>query len=61
MVIHDLNLALRFCDLFLLLHGGTVFRFGGPEILDREALRQVYGLSGDVKDVDGVKMVAVDL
>lgn len=37
-VIHDLNLALRFCDRFLLLRQGQVYRWGGREILDRQAL-----------------------
>ena len=31
-VIHDLNLALRFCDRFLLLRQGRVYRCGGREI-----------------------------
>lgn len=29
-VIHDLNLALRFCDRFLFLKDGTVYASGGP-------------------------------
>ena len=32
-VIHDLSLALRFCDRFLMLRDGTVYRYGGREIL----------------------------
>ena len=35
MVIHDLNLALRFCDRFLLLKDGQVYRSGDSSILDR--------------------------
>lgn len=47
-VIHDLNLALRFCDRFLLMQQGEVYRYGGEEILDREALWNVYGIHGEV-------------
>lgn len=59
-VIHDLNLALRFCDRFLLMKKGEVYRYGGQEILDREALLQVYGVHGDVVDVENQKMILVD-
>ena len=34
MVIHDLNLALRFCDRFLLLKDGQVYRHGDRSVLD---------------------------
>lgn len=59
-VIHDLNLALRFCDRFLLMKKGEVYRYGGQEILDREALLQVYGVNGNVVEVENQKMVLVD-
>lgn len=59
-VIHDLNLALRFCDRFLLMKKGEVYRYGGAEILDREALLQVYGVHGDVVDMERQKMILVD-
>ena len=59
-VIHDLNLALRFCDRFLLLKGGEVFRYGDRSVLDGEALRQVYGVQAKVVEVEGRHMVLVD-
>lgn len=59
-VIHDLNLAMRFCDRFLLMKKGEVYRCGGQEILDREALWQVYGVHGEVVDVETQKMILVD-
>lgn len=59
-VIHDLNLALRFCDRFLLMQQGEVYRFGGEEILDRQAIWDVYGVHGEVVSVKGQKMVLVD-
>ncbi|MGI5976334.1 MAG: ABC transporter ATP-binding protein [Candidatus Limivicinus sp.] len=59
-VIHDLNLALRFCDRFLLLRQGRVYRCGGREILDRQALKDVYNVSAQVMDVNGRSMVIVD-
>lgn len=59
-VIHDLNLALRFCDRFLLLRQGRVYRCGTKEILDREALLDVYKIHAQVVDVNGQSMVMVD-
>ena len=55
-----LNLALRFCDRFLLLKDGQNFRYGGREVLDSEALRQVYGVEAKVVEVEGRHMVLVE-
>lgn len=59
-VIHDLNLALRFCDRFLLLRAGEVYRYGGAEIFDADALRDVYGVTGSIVDVQGHRLVLID-
>ena len=59
-VIHDLNLALRFCDRFLLLKDGEVYRHGDRSILDSAALKDVYGVKAKVVDVEGRHMVLVD-
>ena len=56
-VIHDLNLALRFCDRFLLLREGEVYRYGGAEIFDADALRDVYGVKGSIVQVQGQSLV----
>lgn len=60
LVIHDLNLALRFCDRFLLLKDGQVFRYGDRSVLDSEALQQVYGVQAKVVEVEGRHMVLVE-
>lgn len=59
-VIHDLNLALRFCDRFLLLRNGSVYRCGDRSCMDAQALREVYGVNGKFVDVEGQKMVYVN-
>lgn len=59
-VIHDLNLALRFCDRFLLMANGAVYRYGDEGVLDREAIWNVYGVHGEVAHVKGRKLVLVD-
>ncbi len=59
-VIHDLNLALRFCDEFVLLVDGKVYRQGDLSILDRQALWDVYGIQGRIATVNGFPMVVVE-
>ncbi len=59
-VIHDLNLALRFCDRFLLMKNGQVYRHGDRSILDSIALREVYGVDAKIVEIEGRHMVLVD-
>lgn len=59
-VIHDLNLALRFCDRFLLIRNGRVYACGGKEVLTRQALLDVYHVNAQVVDVAGQSVVLVD-
>lgn len=59
-VIHDLNLALRFCDQFLLLRQGQVYANGDYRVLTPEALKAVYQIDGRVVEVENQKMVLVE-
>lgn len=59
-VIHDLNLALRFCDRFLLLRDGLVYRYGDASILDRNAILDVYGVHAEPVTVKGQRIILVD-
>ena len=59
-VIHDLNLALRFCDSFLLMRKGRVYRWGGKEILDRQGLSDVYRVNAQPVEVNGQTIILVD-
>lgn len=44
-ILHDLNLAARYCDRILLLQQGRPHVFGTPDqVLQAEALREVFGL-----------------
>lgn len=47
-VMHDLNLALRYCDRFCLLKDGKVRASGGPEVMTKETIEDVYGMSVDL-------------
>lgn len=58
-VIHDLNLALQFCDRFLLMKDGQVYRYGDHSILESEALQEVYGVNAKVVEIEDRRMVVV--
>lgn len=50
MAIHDINLALRFCDQLVVLGGGGVLAAGRPEmVMDATLLRRAYGVEGRVE------------
>lgn len=59
-VIHDLNLALRFCDRFLLMKEGQVHDFGDKSILTRESIREVYGVDAQLTQLGEHSIVLVD-
>jgi len=57
-VLHDLNLAARFCDKLVLLDQGRIVRSGSPQqVLDAEVLRTVYRMELEVQLLDGVVQV----
>ncbi|MFC0219472.1 iron complex transport system ATP-binding protein [Pseudochelatococcus lubricantis] len=48
--IHDVNLALRFCDAVIVLGGGGVLAAGAPEdVMTPDLLRRAYGIEGRVE------------
>lgn len=53
-VLHDLNLAARYCDRLVILDHGRIVATGTPdEVLSLEVLEPVYGLPVKRLDVDG--------
>lgn len=56
MVIHDVNLALRFCDRFVLMRNGTIVAQGGIEAVTDEALSETYDMPMRIAEIDSVKL-----
>ncbi|HZK53769.1 MAG TPA: ABC transporter ATP-binding protein [Desulfosporosinus sp.] len=56
-VMHDLNLALRFSDKFILLQDTKVFAAGGPEIMIAENITEAYGVAVNVERVQNQTIV----
>ena len=59
-VIHDLNLALRFCDKFYFLKAGCGYSYGAVDTVTAQTLEAVYGIRAQVLDVKGRKTVIID-
>ncbi|MBB5917173.1 iron complex transport system ATP-binding protein [Nocardia transvalensis] len=60
MVLHDLNLAIRYSDQLVVMHDGRVVAQGAPaDIVDADLLREVFGLEASVLDdpVSGRPMI----
>ncbi|MFJ9367172.1 ABC transporter ATP-binding protein [Nocardia sp. NPDC101769] len=60
MVLHDLNLAIRYSDRLIVMHAGRIVAQGVPaDIIDAELLREVFGLRAEVLEdpVSGRPMI----
>lgn len=58
-VIHDLSLALRYCDKFVFIRGGVVYRHGDESIVTEETVSAVYGITATIAKVNGRKIVVI--
>jgi iron complex transport system ATP-binding protein len=58
-VIHDLSLALRYCDKFLFIKNGAVYKYGDESIITTETISAVYGIDSSVVEIDGRKLVVI--
>lgn len=56
-VIHDLSLAMRFCDKFLLMKDGKVFIYGDKSVLTDDNIFPVYGMHAYIEKLHGVDVV----
>lgn len=54
---HDLNLALRFANKFLLLKEGELYAFGDASVLNPESIKDVYGADVLMEKVQGIPVV----
>ena len=59
-VLHDLNLALRYCDQFLFLKSGRIYQYGDVSAVTSETIDAVYGISSTITEINGRKIVVID-
>ena len=56
-VLHDLNLAIRYCDRFLFLKDADLFAYGGMEVMTPEIIEEVYGMHVHVVETAGIPVI----
>lgn len=56
-VIHDLNLALRYCDKFMLIKENQVYDYGSGEIITCESIEDVYQIAVNIHEIDGERVI----
>lgn len=56
-VLHDINLALRYCDRFLFLAEGRVDAVGDASIVTSQQIERIYGMKSDVIEHRGRRLV----
>ena len=59
-VIHDLNLALRYCDKFYFIKDHVGYSYGGIETVTSKTIETVYGIRAEVTSVNGKPTVVFD-
>lgn len=57
MTIHDLNLAVRYSDKFIMMHAGRIFAAGGHEIITPENIRSAYHIDAFIENINGIPIV----
>ncbi len=55
--IHDLNLAFRFADVFLMMKHHQVYRFIKKKDVSPEMIREVYGIDVSIAEINGHTVV----
>lgn len=56
-VIHDLNLAIRYCDRFLFIKNSHVYSLGGSETVNCDSIHDVYGMDVAIECIHGYPTV----
>jgi len=59
-VIHDLNLALRYCDRFYFLKDHRGYSYGGVETVTGKTIEDVYGIHAEIADVNGKRVIILN-
>ncbi len=57
MTCHDINLALRYADRFVLMRHGAIDSAGGSEVVTPETVERVYGVAVEMGEVAGHPVV----
>ena len=56
-IMHDINLALRYCNHFVVMKSGTIYACGGSDIITEQLVYDVYGIRADIVHHKGYAVV----
>lgn len=56
-VLHDLNLAIRYCDRFMLLKDSRIYAYGGREVMTPDIVETVYDMHVHIVDCMGIPVL----
>ena len=56
-VLHDLNLAIRYCDRYIFMKDGKVYASGGREVMTPEIIEEVYNMHTHITECMGVPVI----
>ena len=56
-VLHDLNLAIRYCDRFMFLKDSEIYAHGGREVMSPEIVEHVYDMHVHIVDCMGIPVL----
>jgi iron complex transport system ATP-binding protein len=56
-IIHDLNLAIRYCDRFIFLKDSRIFSYGGLEIMTPENIEAVFRIHVNIIEHMGIPVI----
>lgn len=57
MTMHDINLALRYADSFIMLKEGRIHAAGGREVITPETIREVYNMEAEILEAGGFPLM----
>lgn len=56
-VMHDINIALKFSDKFILLKDKQIYNYGDKNIITQKALKDIYNVNVTIKEIKGSKFI----
>ncbi|MEA4893781.1 MAG: ABC transporter ATP-binding protein, partial [Oscillospiraceae bacterium] len=56
-IIHDLNLAIRYCDRFVFLKDSRVYAYGGLEVMTPKNIEEVYQIHVHIIEYMGIPVI----
>ncbi|WKZ20191.1 MAG: ABC transporter ATP-binding protein [Candidatus Jettenia sp. CY-1] len=57
LVLHDLNVAMRYADRFIFLKDGYLYLSGGREMINAETMKKVYRIDTVIEEIKGMTFV----